>query len=319
MNTFEPTPLACLDYYIDINRKTEAIFLQTGDRTNFKTGDNYIDNVYLYHNIDRRYEGFIFLLEDFFMGTKSITHNIYGVVPHPEWTIDEYLFLIYAHRIFGSGTSNEANHGYHNSRLLEFGKFPNWRSFMVWLMNDDAKFVSCRVNQPPRYKLKQLVMNHFGPWCNFIKTNIKPNMSVKAIVDTMNEYNKIQGLHAFHFHYLLMAADLANYVNLPTPIEGLFTIDEWSECQLGPSSRTAMSVLKKKWKMSDFDKLVSRYNMKPIDLEDLLCVWSKYIKNPIWDFYVDTTKHTSINDFHNGWNFIDKHHTYEKIKNKYKW
>lgn len=53
---FNQYALECLDYYIDINRKTEKIFLETQDRVNFNTGDKYVDNVYLYHNIDRRYE-----------------------------------------------------------------------------------------------------------------------------------------------------------------------------------------------------------------------------------------------------------------------
>ena len=66
MENFNKKALECLDFYIDINRKTEEIFINTKKRE-FNTGNKYIDNVYLFHNIDRRYEGFIFLLEDYFM------------------------------------------------------------------------------------------------------------------------------------------------------------------------------------------------------------------------------------------------------------
>jgi hypothetical protein len=304
--------LECLDHYIDINRKTEQHFIKTKTRSGYTTGDKYIDNVHLYHNIDRRYEGFIFLLEDYFLGKDSLTYDIHKLSPDPEWGYLEYLYLIFSHRIFGSGTSNEFNHGYHNSRLLEFKNFSSWSSFHSWLQKDDENFVSCRVNQPPRYPLKNLVGSHFLPWVNHIQDNIKPNMSIKQIVDVMNSYNLANGLHRFNFHYLLMAADLANYTNLNTKINGLFSIDEWSDCYLGPSSTMAMKLLKPNYKHKDFLILCERYNMKPMDLEDLLCVWWKYIHNPIWSYYIKDS-HTA-SDFDNGWNIVEKHKTFHKYQ-----
>jgi len=310
---FNQYALECLDYYIDINRKTEKIFLETQDRVNFNTGDKYVDNVYLYHNIDRRYEGFIFLLEDYFLQEKSITHNIYNLKANPKWTAYEYLFLIYAHRIFGSGTSNEHNHGYHNCQLVNFQNFDTYQEYMDWLILNNENFVSCRVNQPPRYPLKQLVHDHFRPWADYIIEHIEDNFSIKQIVDVMNNYNKENNLHRFNFHYLLMAADLANYVNLDTPIKGLFNINEWSDCYLGPSSTMAMKKLCPGFKHSDFLNLAERYDMKPLDLEDLLCVWWKYIHNPIWDYYIKP-EHTMA-DFENGWDVMEvKHKSYYKYK-----
>jgi hypothetical protein len=53
--------------------------------------------------------------------------------------------------------------------------------------------------------------------------------------------------------------------------------------------------------------------MKPMDLEDLLCVWLKYIKNPIWDYYIKP--HHTMKDFENGWDLgIEKHKSYYKHK-----
>jgi hypothetical protein len=109
-----------------------------------------------------------------------------------------------------------------------------------------------------------------------------------------------------------MAGDIANYVNLDTKIKGLFQIDEWSECYLGPTAISSMKILKNKYKYDDFEKLCSRYNMKPIDLEDLLCVWLKYIKNPIWMYYVKD-EHEFI-DFENGWDIVEKHKSYFEAK-----
>ncbi len=311
MKNFNTGPLECLDYYIDINRKTEKVFLETGKRE-FSTGDKYIDNVHLYHNIDRRYEGFIFLLEDYFMQEQSATWDLYKLKANPNWTIYEYLFLIYAHRIFGSGTSNEANHGYHNSILVNFKNFDSYEEFISWMLKDTGNFVSSRVNQPPRYPLKALVANHFKPWADWIINTLKPDMSIRQIVDQMNAYNLINNLHRFNFHYLLMAADLANYTNLDTRVKGLFEINEWSDCYLGPSSTWAMKLLKNSFKYDDFISLCTRYNMKPIDLEDLLCVWAKYIQNPIWDYYIK--EHHGVEDFENNWSICEKHKSYHKYK-----
>ena len=312
-NTFNTKALECLDYYIDINRKTEQTFIETKQRV-FSTGDKYIDNVNLFHNIDRRYEGFIFLLEDYFMQENSLTWDLYKPKANENWGVYEYLFLIYCHRIFGSGTSNEFNHGYHNTILLNFGDFNSYEEFIPWMLEDTGKFVSCRVNQPPRYPLKKLVFDHFRPWADFILENIKPNMDLSTIVDTMNIYNQSNNLHRFNFHYLLMAADLANYVNLDTKIKGLFDIDEYSVCKLGPTAISSMSILKPRWKYNDFMFLSERYSMKPMDLEDLLCVWLKYIKNPIWDYYVKPGQ--TIKDFDNGFSIVDKHKSYNNFKEK---
>ena len=312
-NGYNPIALECLDYFIDINRKTEKTFIETRKRE-FNTGDNYIDNVNLFHNIDRRYEGFIFLLEDYFMGKESLTWDIYKPLANPEWGTYDYLFLIYSHRIFGSGTSNQYNHGYNNTILLNFQHYNSYKDFYKFMKEDKGNFVSCCVNQPPRYPLKDLVINHFEPWADHIVEKIKPGTSVGGIVDVMNQYNQKHNLHAFNFHYLLMAGDLANYVNLDTKIKGLFEIDEWTECKLGPTATSSMKILKPGFKYKDFEKLCARYNMKPMDLEDLLCVWLKYIKNPIWQYYIKP-EHT-IKDFNNGWEIpgVEKHKSYFKFK-----
>lgn len=315
MENYDKKALECLDYYIDINRKTENIFINTQERK-FNTGDKYIDNVYLFHNIDRRYEGFMFLLEDYFMQEYSLTWNIYKFKSNIKWNHYDYLFLIYAHRIFGSGTSNQYNHGYNNTILDKFQFYDNYEDFIDFMLFDNGNFVSCCVNQPPRYPLKNLVKNHFKLWADYIIDNIKPNCSIKEIVDIMNKYNKENNLHAFNFHYLLMAGDIANYVNLNTKIKGLFTIDEYSDCYLGPTSIASMKILKKGYKYDDFLNLCNRYNMKPIDLEDLLCVWLKYIKNPIWNYYIKD-EHT-FEDFENGWNIVEKHKSYYYFKDNFK-
>ena len=312
-NGWNEVALECLDYYIDINRKTEKVFIDTKKRE-FNTGDGYIDNVFLFHNIDRRYEGFIFLLEDYFMQEQSLTWDIYKPVANPNWTIYDYLFLIYSHRIFGSGTSNQDNHGYNNTILLNFQHYDSYKDFYKFMLGDKGNFVSCCVNQPPRYPLKDLVINHFEPWADHIVDKIKPGTSIAGIVDVMNAYNKKHNLHAFNFHYLLMAADIANYVNLDTKLKGMFEIDEWTECKLGPTATASMKILKPGYKYKDFNQLCERYNMKPMDLEDLLCVWLKYIKNPIWQYYVKP--HHTMADFENNWNIpgVEKHKSYFKHK-----
>lgn len=315
MENYNLQALECLDYYIDINRQTEKTFINTKKRI-FNTGDKYIDNVHLYHNIDRRYEGFIFLLEDYFMQEKSLTFDIYKLKANENWTHYDYLFLIYAHRIFGSGTSNQHNHGYNNTILDKFQNYNSYEDFYEFMLNDKGNFVSCCVNQPPRYPLKNLVKTHFKPWANHIIDNIKPGFSIMQIVQTMNDYNKKNNLHAFNFHYLLMAGDIANYVNLDTKLKGLFSIDEYSDCNLGPTSIASMKILKKGYKYNDFINLSSKYNMKPIDFEDLLCVWLKYIKNPIWQYYLKDD-HT-FNDFENGWDIVEKHRTYFYFKDQFK-
>ena len=314
MENFNTKALECLDYYIDINRKTEKTFIETKKRV-FNTGDKYIDNVYLFHNIDRRYEGFIFLLEDYFMQEKSLTWDLYKLKANPNWDHYDYLYLIYTHRIFGSGTSNAHNHGYNITVLDNFQNFDNYNQFNDFLSTSTSNFVSCCVNQPPRYPLKNLVKTHFKPWADHIQKNLKPGMSIKQIVDLMNEYNKKNNLHAFNFHYLLMAADLANYVNLDTKIKGLFDIDEYSECNLGPTSLASMKILKPGYKYADFMKLCERYEMKPMDLEDLLCVWLKYIKNPIWPYYIKEDH--NFNDFNNGWDIVEKHKSYLYYKDNF--
>ena len=55
--------------------------------------------------------------------------------------------------------------------------------------------------------------------------------------------------------------------------------------------------------------------MKPIDLEDLLCVWFKYIKNPIWSYYIKP--HHTMDDFENGWDICDKHKSYYTHKEQF--
>lgn len=314
MENYNKKALECLDYYIEICRKTEKVFIDTKKRV-FNTGDKYIDNVFLFHNIDRRYEGFIFLLEDYFMQEKSLTWDIYKFKANANWNHYDYLFLIYAHRIFGSGTSNQFNHGYNNTILDKFQYYESYEEFMHFMLSSNTNFVSCCVNQPPRYPLKNLVKTHFRTWADYVIKNVKGTMSIKEIVSVMNSYNKENNLHAFNFHYLLMAGDIANYVNLDTKIKGLLTIDEWSECNLGPTSIASMKILKKNYKYSDFEKLCERYNMKPIDFEDLLCVWLKYIKNPIWNYYIQP--HHSFSDFENGWDIVEKHKSYYQFKNNF--
>jgi hypothetical protein len=54
MEKFNNKALECLDYYININKITENIFINTKERK-FNTDDKYINNVNLYHNINRRF------------------------------------------------------------------------------------------------------------------------------------------------------------------------------------------------------------------------------------------------------------------------
>jgi hypothetical protein len=249
------------------------------------------------------------------MQKNSLTYDLYSLKANKDWDVYDYLYLIYSHRILGSGTSNQYNHGYNNSILINYKNFNNYKEFNNFMIHNTDNFCSCCVNQPPRYKLKQLIIDHFKPWADFIIDNIKSDMSIIEIVDIMNLYNKNNNLHRFNFHYLLMAGDLANYVNLDTKINGLFKIDEYSNCYLGPSSSIAMKILKPNYKYADFLLLCNRYNMKPIDLEDLLCVWIKYIVNPIWEFYIKPEH--DISDFENGWDIIPKHKSYYKFKHEF--
>jgi len=48
----------------------------------------------------------------------------------------------------------------------------------------------------------------------------------------------------------------------------------------------------------------------------LLCVWLKFIKNPVWDYYVKP--HHTIKDFDNGWNIVEKHKSWFAFENKMK-
>ena len=73
-----------------------------------------------------------------------------------------------------------------------------------------------------------------------------------------------------------------------------------------------MKILKSGYKYKDFLDLSKRYDMKPMDLEDLLCVWLKYIKNPIWEYYIKPD-HT-IKDFDNGYDITEKHKSFYKYK-----
>lgn len=304
--------LECLDYYVDIARKNEQTFKLTKKRI-FNTGDKYTDNVNLYHNLDRRYEGFIFLLEDYLLGGKSLTINEHNIKANSNWSVEEYMWLIYAHRIFGSGTSNVSNHGYHNSCLTKLNNLENFNQFNEYVLNYDGNFVSCAVNQPPRYPLKKLVREHFKGWFNYLLDNLKDNCSPLDIVNVSNDYNLKNNLHRFNFHYLLMSGDVANYTNMETPLKNLFSVKEDGDCALGPTSISSMKIIfGSKYKYNDFINLCIRYNIKPIDLEDLLCVWFKYIKNPIWSFYVKD--YHQMSDFENGWDIVDKHKSYYKFK-----
>lgn len=310
---FNQYALECLYNYIRINRINEKHFETTKSRTMFNTGDKYTDNVYLYHSINTRREGFKFLLEDYFLQENSLTFENHNLVANSNWNMYDYLFLIYSHRILGSGTSNEFNHGYNNSELIHFKNYNNYTEFLDYLNNSTNKFCSCCVNQPPRYNLKWLITEHFKPFADHILANIKPKMTITEIVKIMNDYNQTNNLHRFNFHYLLMAGDLRDYCNLDTKINGLFDIDMHVECPLGPTSHASMKILRPGYKYTDFMNLCERYDMTPIDLEDLLCVWLKYIHNPIWEYYIKP-EHTMA-DFENGWDVVEtKHRSYYKFK-----
>lgn len=292
-------------------------------------GDSLIENVHIYDTVERKHAGFQNMLQDLWYGEdapkyykwtpehkrRNISYTLRGL--RNRWDRETWLWVFMLHRITGSGASFENDHGYRNTILVDLAKFDNIDGMVDYLRrNIDIVMFTSIGNQIPMFPKKEQWdslnnTNFIYPtagklWIcecmkelcqdiwKFIDYTIDSenrSVNIREIVDFMCEWNRSRGMKRFHFQFTATAADLADYY--PEYVE------EYSHMYYGKNAKEAMDLFGKKIgrykKDLYYDIIMEQANYdtggKPLDLEDVMCDYIRWVENYIPDNKLGTYSH----------------------------
>lgn len=256
-------------------------------------GDKLMDNVPIYDTIHRRHAGFSNVLEDLhYQGEHTAFHAL---------DTDVRWLFYHVHRLTGSGASFQKDHGYRNSIIFDLLRHGNDREAIIDnLLNPGKPIFTSLGNQIPpfpkpedglkgsqvyfRDHLKALTKDVHDLCLRATHLGCYP-YSIKQLLNYILGWHKSRGLKRFVFVHTAWVMDLAEYH--PE------LVDKESGVPLGSNAVKALRMLLPGVKASEYDIAMSRlidvtggYNA-PMDMEDVLCDYIRYVTRYIPTDYAD--------------------------------
>ena len=264
-----------------------------------KVGDPLMEAIPIYNTVQRRYAGFSNVLEQLWYGRlapKFAANEKRGFVVMTEpWKklskakLAEWLYIMLAHRITGSGASFEWDHGFRNNRISQMAyENPSMAKMSSWLSRYEGPIFTSIGNQIPPfpkcggreyldYLAPQLVLRTLK-WLKSMTDRHGP-LPIKVVVDRVLEFHKELGCKQFKFVLTAWVMDIAEY--LPK------LVDPDSDCYHGKNAMEAIEIcFEVNMKKQDlYDKATRLFadisGTHPMDVEDASpgCDLVRWIEN----------------------------------------
>lgn len=267
-----------------------------------KVDDDLMEQVHIYDTVERRYAGFSNMLQDLWLGTNTPKFfKMDGMRRevclraedlHDKWKMEDWIYVFLVHRLTGSGASFESDHGYRNTLLPKLIPMEDLDEMAGFIKVYDQPMFTSIGNQIPAFPKPDFGYKTGGKlYLCELATMLARELAyelqnsrittIREAVDYMCQFNRDEGINAFHFVFTAVAADLADYY--PE------YIDEKSHMYYGKNAKEAMDLFAIKTGKGTKDqfydavmmKAVSSTNGAPRDLEDVMCDYIRYIENYI--------------------------------------
>ena len=268
-----------------------------------KSGDEFMDTIPVYDSGNR----FLVLI------TKALRDQWDMKDDKRHWTLNEWLYIFMVHRITGSGSSFDQDHGYKNTIIPQLGELNDIDEMTDWIYEYNGPMYTsggCQIPAFPKldnpfckpwtYDFRMLTEKAQGKLylCTLLPQLIDKlakrmksgKMTHREVVDTCYNFNRKRGFNSFTFQYSLFAADCSDF--FPE------YVDEESPCYWGTNSRKAVKLMtpKGKGKVEErmdivVDDFIVDFKKKyGIDIqwksvEATACDYYKYLKEWIPDYY----------------------------------
>ena len=282
--------------------------------------DNLMEQVYIYDVVNRQFADINNVVQDVWNGSKTskveqaIRKNgdtYYSILAEFStkrnvWTRLEYMYAFLVHRITGSAASYVEDHGYRNSVVArEFWKCDTIDQMIEVVRNYDQPMYTskgCQIPGFPKLTRTDLITSSYtytAPGkmylCEVAPILLKNldqrltaleadqrKVSIRPIVDAMNQFNSSRKFNRFAFQYSLFVADLSDYYDV---------VDGDSKVYYGTAARYTLDLLaKKKRGMKTLERhdalcelIQEATGAKPKWVEHTLCDYKKFIYNRIPD------------------------------------
>jgi hypothetical protein len=295
-------------YYEEFLRYTEMAAWQQAncklgttnyDQTPFD--DDLMKSVDLYDMVNRKMASFSYILMDSFYEEEDHPFKHKSSEKRKEiikmfscarkyWTIEEYLFVFFVHRLTGSGINYAVKpSGYFNSIILKFGEAKTIDDMVEILKNNEGPMFTSRGYQIaafPKpvgeykkggiYFMSEILPNLIR---EFAEYTMQGKKSFRVLMDWLSNYNQSKGCRRFIFQYSAALADLADFYPHLVDLESHFFY--------GTNAVECLSYLAIKpkgvKKIDHLDNIMEMIQKDtgyiPYDAEDIACDAIRYIEN----------------------------------------
>jgi hypothetical protein len=263
--------------------------------------DDLIKNVYLYDVVERKYAGFTQLVLDMWYSYETHPYkakmsdwrkNIVDSFDTSFWSLQEWLFVFFVHRLTGSGINYAQNpSGYYNSILLAFTECDDIDDMCEVIRTfDGPKFTSVGYQIAP-FPKPQGDYVRGGDWfmCEvlpdmtraFAEWLSKGQKDFRSMMDWLEDFNKSQGFRVFRFQYAATLADIADFfpklVHRDSPFfYGKNAIECLNYLAKKPPGMSQIVFLD-----AVMDRIAKDTNSLPYNAEDIACDSIRWIENYI--------------------------------------
>lgn len=240
---------------------------------------------------------------------KRILAETYKTNHYKTWTMKEYLFIFFVHRLTGSAMDYSLDaYGYGNSvlpylagskdldeMLTRFKEYPlpkyTSKGYQI------AAFPKIPESKKSEYRLAgdhficELVTELIDDMLDLFDKNPGKVFTQRELVNFMLDWNTSRGFKRFKFPYNNVVSDIAMLV------PGY--VDEFSLVDLGPNAKEAFDIIidfsdnpNKKTREHLYDELLMKigaelsFKASSVSIEDSVCVFVHWIEN-----HIDITRH----------------------------
>lgn len=249
--------------------------------------DLLMESIPIYDTVERRFAGFSNLPQQLWHGSRNPkTWQIkkeYDVLPK-RWTIREWLYVFLVHRVTGSGASFQEDHGFRNSILPDLANCDNVEEMVSMIRACDVAMFTSIGNQPPPFPKPQppyltggkYYLCEIAPMLMTDLIYIDHFKTIRECVDWILDWHISHNLKRYKFVLTAFAMDIAEYFPYIVPNN--------STCYYGSNCIKSMRLMGSS-SLKDQDRLMfllcSTLLAKPMDMEDVLCDYVRYLNEYI--------------------------------------
>lgn len=273
--------------------------------------DQLMDNIPIYDTVQRCYAGFSNIPQQLWYGSANPKqHQAKTNYDHlkQRWSQLTWIYVLLVHRVTGSGASFATDHGFRNSILPNLAQLDNIENMVSFIKTYEKPMFTSIGNQIPPFPKPigdyrtggKLYLCEYAPkLCRYLIEVFNDvgykTMTIQQAVDLILTWHRQNKLKQFKFVLTALAMDIAEYY--PD------LVDPFSHCYYGKNCLETLDLIfEDKSRKQDDQKmefLCELFNAKPMDMEDVLCDYIRYVENYIPKGYKYFKNNSLIKDHHN--------------------